>query len=85
MLAVTLMVLCDAATVCDRDCRELDLSENYLAGTIPKSFLTMKGAAVNMSHNLLTGNATLFVNTFGDGPFLYNCFDPAVPPSNPLC
>jgi hypothetical protein len=79
------VVLCGAVTVCDRDCRTLALSVNLLTGTIPKSFLALKGAGFDMSHNLLTGNATLFVNTFGDGPFLYNCFDPAVPPSNPLC
>jgi hypothetical protein len=78
-------VLCDAVTVCNRDCRTLGLHHNQLTGTIPKSFLALKGAAVNISYNLLTGNATLLVDMFGDGPFLYNCFDPAVPPSNPSC
>jgi hypothetical protein len=36
------MVLCDAVTVWDRDCRDLDLDSNQLTGTIPKSFLALK-------------------------------------------
>jgi hypothetical protein len=67
----------------------LDLSNNQLTGTIPKSFLALKHLATTglfaMSYNLLTGNATLFVDTFRGRPFLYNCFDPSVPPSNPSC
>ncbi len=68
----------------------MDLSNNELTGTIPKSFLAFKyhleSGGFDMSHNLLTGNATLFVDHFGDlQSFEYNCFDPAVPPSNPSC
>jgi hypothetical protein len=37
------MVLCDAVTVCDRDCRNLDLSINQLTGTIPESFSSLTG------------------------------------------
>jgi hypothetical protein len=37
------MVLCDAVTVCDRDCRDLDLSNNQLAGTIPESLGSLTG------------------------------------------
>ncbi len=67
----------------------MDLNNNELTGTIPKSFLALKylkSGGFDMSHNFLTGNATLFVDTFklGDGPFQYNCFDPEVPPSNPV-
>jgi hypothetical protein len=80
------MVMCDAVTVCDRDCRWLHLAGNQLTGTIPKSFLFLGQALdIDLSHNVLTGNATLFVVYFGDLPFEYNCFDPAVPPSNPSC
>jgi hypothetical protein len=52
-----------------------------LTGAIP-DFSANK---LNVSHNLLTGNATLQVEVYGDEPFQYNCFDPAVPPSNPSC
>jgi hypothetical protein len=82
------MVLCDAVTVWDRDCRDLDLDSNQLTGTIPKSFLALKyleSDGLHMSQNLLTGNATFFVDTFDQRLFWYNCFDPAVPPSNPSC
>jgi hypothetical protein len=37
------MVLCDAVTVCDRDCRELDFNNNELTGTIPKSIGSLTG------------------------------------------
>jgi hypothetical protein len=33
----TLMVLCDAVTVCVRECRKLELGGSQLAGTIPES------------------------------------------------
>jgi hypothetical protein len=80
------MVLFGAVTICDRDCRILGLSVNQLTGTIPKSLLAMKVVyGLDMSYNLLTGNATLFVDTFGDKSFQNNCFDPSVPPSNPSC
>jgi hypothetical protein len=80
------MVLCDAVTVCDRDCRVLELGRNQLSGTIPKSFLFLdQDLVIYLSPNLLTGDATLFVEKFGAGRFEYNCFNPAVPPSNPYC
>jgi hypothetical protein len=64
----------------------LALNSNNLTGTIPKGFLALTNIAVmNVSRNLLTGNATRFVDTFGWVPFQNNCFDPAVPPSNPSC
>jgi hypothetical protein len=37
------MVLCDAVTVCDRDCRGLELSNNLLTGTIPESLGSLTG------------------------------------------
>ncbi len=37
------MVLCDAVTVCDRDCRNLRLSNNPLTGTIPESLGSLTG------------------------------------------
>jgi hypothetical protein len=38
------MVLCDAVTVCDRDCRNLELSINQqLTGTIPESLGSLTG------------------------------------------
>jgi hypothetical protein len=37
------VVLCDAVTVCDRDCRALALSVNLLAGTIPESIGSLTG------------------------------------------
>jgi hypothetical protein len=61
----------------------LDVRTNELTGTIPKAFATLKSFGIAVYHNLLTGNATLFVDRFGGEPFQYNCFDPAVPPSNP--
>ncbi len=61
------------------------MDANQLSGTIPDSIASLKSAYVNMTDNLLTGDATAFVDIFGDEPFLYNCFDPSVPPSNPSC
>ncbi len=63
----------------------MSLSYNQLTGAIPKGWLTLKEVAIDVSYNLLTGNATVFVDTFGEQYFQYNCFDPAVPPSNPSC
>jgi hypothetical protein len=37
------MVLCDAVTVCDRDCRDLYLYNNQLTGTIPESLGSLTG------------------------------------------
>jgi hypothetical protein len=37
------MVLCNAVTVCNRDCRILDLSENQLTGNIPESLSSLIG------------------------------------------
>jgi hypothetical protein len=37
------MVLCDAVTVCGRDCRDLGLFANYLTGTIPESLGSLTG------------------------------------------
>jgi hypothetical protein len=37
------MVLCDAVTVCDRGCRELDLHSNTLTGAIPESLGVLAG------------------------------------------
>jgi hypothetical protein len=55
-----------ATTVCYRGCRELSLSNNQLTGTIPKGIATLlKGLGIDLSYNLLTGNATLFVDKFG--------------------
>jgi hypothetical protein len=65
------------------------LQHNQLTGTIPKSFASLKGRRGGgrfvAQYNRLTGDATLFVDTFGAFPFTYNCFDPAVLPSNPSC
>ncbi len=72
--------------VCNRDCSDLELGGNQLSGTIPKSFLFLdQDLVLNLSPNLLTGDATLFVKKFGERPFENNCFNPAVPPSNPYC
>jgi hypothetical protein len=61
------------------------LADNRLNGTIPDFFTNWEYRGVNVSRNLLTGNATRFVELFGVAPFQYNCFDPEVPPSNPSC
>jgi hypothetical protein len=45
----------------------------------------LKTRDIDVSHNILTGNASLFVELFGNVPFRFNCFDPAVPPSSPSC
>jgi hypothetical protein len=37
------LVLCDAVTVCDRDCRDLDLYNNQLTGAIPASLSSLTG------------------------------------------
>jgi hypothetical protein len=37
------MVLCDAVTVCDRDCSHLGLFNNQLTGTIPESLGSLTG------------------------------------------
>jgi hypothetical protein len=37
------MLLCDAVTVCDRDCRALGLSNNNLTGPIPESLRSLTG------------------------------------------
>jgi hypothetical protein len=37
------MVLCDTVTVCDRGCRELELYDNALTGTIPESLGSLTG------------------------------------------
>jgi hypothetical protein len=66
----------------------LGLSHNNLTGAIPKAILALTpddSGGIDMSHNLLTGDATPFVASFGIQPLQYNCFDPAVPPSNPSC
>jgi hypothetical protein len=37
------MLLCDAVTVCDRDCRYLGLFNNQLTGAIPESLGSLTG------------------------------------------
>jgi hypothetical protein len=64
------------------------MSSNDLSGPVPKSFALLKylpRGDLDVSHNVLTGDATPFVDKYGLAPFEYNCFDPAVPPANPLC
>ncbi len=68
------------------DHRQLFLNDNQLTGTIPQTFTALpKDVNMFVMSNLLTVNATLYVDRFGDQPFQYYCFDPAVPPSNPSC
>ncbi len=71
--------------VCVSWLQVLDVNTNELTGTIPRAFATtaLISFRIAVHHNLYTGNATLFVDRFGVEPFEYNCFDPAVPPSNP--
>jgi hypothetical protein len=64
----------------------MSLDSNQLSGTIPAGFLAFKYLyTFNVSDNVLSGNATEFVNSFGDQSFVYNCFDPVVPPASPRC
>jgi hypothetical protein len=77
-----LIALCGALVVLT-SFREVQLGSNALSGTIPKSFAALK--SLDVIRNVLTGNATAFVDVFGPQSLVYNCFDPAVPPSNPSC
>jgi hypothetical protein len=62
------------------------VSFNRLSGTVPKSFAPLKPVvSIDMSNNLLTGNATMFVEVFGSAFFAYNCFKPDVLPESPHC
>ncbi len=63
------------------------LKDNELSGPLPllKSFASQKLASFDVSSNLLTGNATQYVEVFGEAHFIYNCFDPAVTPNNQGC
>jgi hypothetical protein len=59
-----------------------------LTGAIPKTIADLKRfgfEGIDLLFNLLTGNATMFVDRFGPEILEYNCFNPAVPPSNPSC
>jgi hypothetical protein len=67
-------------------CRWFNVSHNQLRGTVPPSLATAtQPVDTDLSNNLLTGNATLFVEKFTAQPFQYNCFNPEVPPANPSC
>jgi hypothetical protein len=63
----------------------LNISNNHITGTVSNTLATAYITYLDLTHNLLTGNATAAVDHYGDEPFVYNCFDPAVPPSNPTC
>ncbi len=63
----------------------MHLSDNHLSGSVPSALATGDVLDLDLTHNLLTGNAMAGVDNYGDEPFVYNCFDPAVPPSNPTC
>jgi hypothetical protein len=68
-------------------CRSVELNDNQLSGPLPlfKSLFAQKLAAMGVSRNILTGNASLYVEVFGQQPFVENCFNPPVVPVSRQC